>query len=221
MKKLGVILAGATLATTTMFAGGQADAATQTQPTVKKYVYTYNATSMDDLEKWLNQFYGTYSVPQKVTPQPTQPVKQTQTQPVKQTQPTAQATSVSEFEKQVATLVNQERKKAGLSPLQLDTKLSDVARTKSKDMMTKGYFDHQSPTYGSPFDMMKQFGITYRAAGENIAKGQQTPEEVMNSWMNSSGHRANILSANFTAIGVGFVKGSDGTTYWTQMFIGK
>ncbi|OAH53565.1 hypothetical protein AWH48_09780 [Domibacillus aminovorans] len=137
--------------------------------------------------------------------------------PAAQPQQTEQkAGSVSAFEQQVFELVNQERAKQGVKALQLDTKLSDVARTKSQDMKNKGYFSHQSPTYGSPFDMMKQFGITYKSAGENIAKGQQTPEEVMNAWMNSDGHRKNILSADYTHIGVGYVDG-----HWTQMFIGK
>ena len=84
-------------------------------------------------------------------------------------------------------------------------------------MHDKGYFSHTSPTYGSPFDMIKNFGISYRTAGENIARGQRTPLEVMDAWMNSAGHRANILNASFTQIGVGYV--SDGN-YWTQMFIG-
>ncbi|MDF2592072.1 MAG: sporulation protein, partial [Clostridia bacterium] len=77
---------------------------------------------------------------------------------------------------------------------------------------------HTSPTYGSPFDMMKQFGITYKTAGENIAMGQRTPEEVVKAWMNSPGHRANILKSSFTHIGVGYVANG---SYWTQMFIGK
>ena len=84
-------------------------------------------------------------------------------------------------------------------------------------MADKNYFDHTSPTYGSPFDMMKKFGIKYNTAGENIAKGQTTAQSVMNSWMNSPGHRANILSSNFGKIGVGYVN-KNGTTYWTQMF---
>ena len=84
-------------------------------------------------------------------------------------------------------------------------------------MHDNGYFSHTSPVYGSPFDMIKDFGISYRTAGENIARGQRTPQEVMNDWMNSSGHRANILNASFTQIGVVYV--SDGN-YWTQMFIG-
>ncbi|MES9764893.1 CAP domain-containing protein [Priestia megaterium] len=130
-----------------------------------------------------------------------------------------QTKDASQFEQKVVDLVNQEREKQGLKPLTLNKKLSDVARTKSKDMMDKGYFDHNSPTYGSPFDMMKQFGIEYTTAGENIAKGQQSPEDVMNAWMNSDGHRKNILNPDFTEIGVGYVKGD--TTYWTQQFIGK
>jgi uncharacterized YkwD family protein/spore coat assembly protein SafA len=122
------------------------------------------------------------------------------------------------IEEQVLSLVNQERSKAGLKPLQMDWELQRVARTKSQDMKNKNYFSHTSPTYGSPFDMMKQFGISYRSAGENIAQGQRTPQEVMNSWMNSSGHRANILSNSFTHIGVGYEANGN---YWTQMFIGK
>ncbi|MEF9952393.1 MAG: CAP domain-containing protein [Clostridium sp.] len=121
------------------------------------------------------------------------------------------------IEEQVFKLVNEERAKAGLSPMVLDKKISDVARVKSKDMADNNYFSHTSPTYGSPFDMMKKFGISYGYAGENIAKGQTTAESVMNSWMNSSGHRANILSKNFNKIGIGYVK-QGGTTYWTQMF---
>lgn len=125
------------------------------------------------------------------------------------------------FQKEVVRLVNVERSKRGLSELSFNTELSNVATLKSQDMINKNYFDHTSPTYGSPFDMMKQFNISYRTAGENIAKGQRTPAEVVNSWMNSPGHRANILNANFTDIGIGVAKSSNGTLYWTQMFIGK
>ncbi|SKC91564.1 CAP domain-containing protein [Maledivibacter halophilus] len=127
--------------------------------------------------------------------------------------------SIRQFETEVVRLVNVERAKAGLSALKENTELSKVARTKSQDMRDKGYFSHTSPTYGSPFDMMKQFGIDYMAAGENIAKGQKTPEAVVNAWMNSDGHRRNILSTNFTEIGVGYTVDSNGTAYWTQMFI--
>lgn len=139
--------------------------------------------------------------------------------PAEQTKEAAPATSeVSAYEKKVLELTNQERAKAGVPALKLDVELSKVAREKSRDMQSKGYFDHNSPTYGSPFDMMKQFGISYTTAGENIAMGQQSPEEVVQAWMNSEGHRKNIMNANFTHLGVGHV--ADGN-YWTQMFIGK
>ena len=120
------------------------------------------------------------------------------------------------FEAEVVRLVNIERKKAGLEELKHNWELSRVARYKSEDMRDKGYFAHNSPTYGTPFQMMKSFGISYRTAGENIAKGQTTPAAVVNAWMNSSGHRANILNPSFTEIGVGYASGN----YWTQMFIG-
>lgn len=126
--------------------------------------------------------------------------------------------AVSSFESEVVRLVNIERSKNGLSPLTHDWELSRVARYKSQDMKNKNYFSHESPTYGSPFDMMRSFGISYRSAGENIAKGQTTPQKVVNAWMNSQGHRANILNKNYTHIGVGYVQSGN---YWTQMFIQK
>lgn len=149
------------------------------------------------------------AAPAQPAPTPQPPAEQP-----KQEQP---GYSVSAFEQKVVELTNAERAKHGLSPLQLDTELSKVAREKSKDMKQNNYFSHTSPTYGSPFDMMRQFGISYRTAGENIAMGQRSPEEVVTAWMNSQGHRANILNGNFTHIGVGHVEGN----YWTQMFIGK
>ncbi len=126
--------------------------------------------------------------------------------------------AVLAYEQEVVRLVNVERAKNGLSPLAHNWELSRVARYKSQDMKEGGYFSHQSPTYGSPFQMMKSFGISYRTAGENIAKGQSTPQAVVNAWMNSAGHRANILNKSFTQIGVGYVASG---RYWTQMFVGK
>ena len=128
------------------------------------------------------------------------------------------SSELSAFEQEVVTLTNAERAKQGLAALEIDTELSKVARAKSQDMKDNNYFDHNSPTYGSPFDMMKQFGISYTSAGENIAQGQQTPEEVVEAWMNSQGHRENIMNASFTHIGVGYVESGN---YWTQQFIGK
>ncbi len=126
--------------------------------------------------------------------------------------------TVTAYEKEVVRLVNEIRAENGLPPLTYDWELSRVARYKSQDMKDKNYFSHTSPTYGSPFQMMKSFGITYRSAGENIARGYSTPQAVVDAWMNSSGHRANILNQSFNRIGVGYVRSGN---YWTQMFIFK
>ena len=125
---------------------------------------------------------------------------------------------VTSFEQEVIRLVNEIREQNGLKALTYDWELSRVARYKSQDMKDNNYFSHTSPVYGSPFQMIRNFGISFRSAGENIAKGYATPQAVVNGWMNSSGHRANILNANYTHIGVGYVAGGN---YWTQMFIAK
>lgn len=122
------------------------------------------------------------------------------------------------YENEVIRLVNEIRVQNGLKELKADWELSRVARYKSQDMKDNNYFSHTSPVYGSPFQMIKNFGISYRSAGENIARGQSTPQAVVNAWMNSSGHRANILNASYTKIGVGYVENG---RYWTQMFIGQ
>lgn len=131
--------------------------------------------------------------------------------------PSVERPAGSSYAEEVTRLVNEIRREHGLSELTLDAELSRVAEAKSRDMSERGYFAHESPTYGSPFDMMKSFGIRYRSAGENIARGYRTPEAVVDAWMNSEGHRANILSPKFTKIGVGYI--ADGN-YWTQMFTG-
>lgn len=118
---------------------------------------------------------------------------------------------------EILRLVNAERAKNGLAALTLSDKLCELARLKAEDMVANNYFDHTSPTYGTPFEMMRKFGVSYRSAGENIAAGQRTPEEVMHAWMNSSGHRANILSADYTELGVGVAIGQRGI-YWVQLF---
>jgi uncharacterized YkwD family protein/spore coat assembly protein SafA len=129
--------------------------------------------------------------------------------------------NVKNVEVAVLKIVNEQRFSAGLKPLEMDWELERVARTKSQDMAVKNYFSHQSPTYGSPFDMMKQFGISYKTAGENIASGQRSPQEVMDSWMKSPGHRQNILKPDYTHIGVGYYRGGSYGHMWTQMFITK
>lgn len=134
---------------------------------------------------------------------------------------TAAEQGVLSMEQEVVQLVNLERSKHGLAPLELDEKVTSIARKKSADMRDRGYFNHQSPTYGSPFDMLTQFGVTYRTAAENIAAGYSSPEAVVKGWMNSEGHRKNILNPSFTKIGIGHVKGGLYGNYWTQLFVGE
>ncbi|KGP77394.1 MULTISPECIES: CAP domain-containing protein [unclassified Paenibacillus] len=124
-------------------------------------------------------------------------------------------TDKTDFEQQVLDLVNQERAKTGLSSLSRNEELSNVAMVKAQDMYNHSYFDHNSPTHGSPFDMMKEYGITYNTAGENIAKGQTTPTQVMKEWMNSPGHKANILNNSYTHIGIAYYNNT-----WVQEFTG-
>lgn len=145
--------------------------------------------------------------------QPAPPPREETTQP-----PAAQNDEINDFEARVIELTNAERSKNGLSALKADNSLSNVAQEKSNDMEQNNYFSHTSPTYGSPFDMMRDFGVTYSTAGENIAMGQQTPEQVVDAWMNSEGHRKNILNGSYTHIGVGFTENG---AYWTQMFVGR
>lgn len=123
------------------------------------------------------------------------------------------------LQNQVLKLVNIERKKEGLEPLKIDKKLTSVAQVKSDEMEKKGYFNHKSPKYGTPFQMMDKFGIKYMVAAENIAYGQETPEKVVKGWMESPGHRKNILNSRFHEIGIGISKNEP--YHWVQMFTGK
>lgn len=128
---------------------------------------------------------------------------------------------VAGFEKRVLELTNQARVTNGLKPLAYNWELTRMARHKSEDMRDRGYFAHQSPTYGSPFDMMRAYQITFHSAGENIAAGQATPEEVVKRWLNSPDHRRNILNPGFAEIGCGVAFGGNLQVYWTQEFISR
>jgi uncharacterized YkwD family protein len=189
--------------------------------------FRYQAGAPQQAQPPAEQQQPTEKAPvQQPAPQQAQPpAQQQQQQPAEKApaqqpaQKTAPATGdVSKFVQQVIDLTNAQRSKNGLPALKADSQLNGVAQKKSVDMQQNNYFSHTSPTYGSPFDMMRDFGVTYKSAGENIAKGQRTPQEVVTAWMNSEGHRKNILSKNFTHIGVGFEKTGN---HWTQMFIGK
>lgn len=222
---------------------GNADAAsnyTYKYTTSYNYSYSspvryYNTTNTYSLH--YDQATGKYYLQQKpstgtwkptpVTPDvPSKPVEPAKpTKPVEQPKPEQPAPTKpvgsTQFEQKVVELVNQERVQAGLKPLVHDGQLSQVAKLKSEDMRDKKYFSHTSPTYGSPFDMLKQQGVSYRTAGENIAAGQNSPEQVVQAWMNSPGHKANILNSQYNYIGVGYASGGSYGHYWTQMFIGK
>ncbi|MCT4605958.1 MAG: CAP domain-containing protein [Marinisporobacter sp.] len=156
--------------------------------------------------------------PQVEGPKTTTPSDQpNQTATDKQEENTSRLTS---DEQEMLKLVNEERRKNGLKPLTLDISINNVARLKSQDMIDNNYFSHNSPTYGSPFDMLKQFGIKYLTAGENIA-GNPSVQSAHNSLMNSEGHRKNILNPKFTHIGIGIKDGGKYGKMYTQMFVGR
>ncbi len=239
---LGVTAAAALLAANPTTGSANAGDKQITLADVK--AHTFEVKNMNELQSVIDRFEKQYNISiqgldqlqqtqqvdesqEKQAPAKEQAEQKEQATPAKQAQPEAQEaskeqseqqSSLSEFEQQVVNLTNQEREKAGLAPLEVDSELSKVAQAKSEDMRDNNYFAHNSPTYGSPFDMMNQFGVEYQTAGENIAKGQQTPEEVVNAWMNSEGHRKNIMNGSFTHIGVGYVEEGN---IWTQQFIGK
>ncbi len=117
-------------------------------------------------------------------------------------------------------MINAKRVANGLSALKINDEVQNVARIKAQDMVDNSYFSHTSPIYGLPFDMMKKFGISYKTAGENIA-GNSSNSGAVNAWMNSEGHRANILNSSFNYTGIGVVKSPKYGKIYVQMFIGK
>lgn len=127
---------------------------------------------------------------------------------------------LSQDERTLLDLINKERANNKLPALEADAELMKVARIKAKDMVQNNYFSHYSPTYGSPFDMMRQFGITFKSAAENIA-GNSTIQGAVTSWMNSEGHRANILNGNYNSTGIGIYKSNKYGYIFVQMFIRK
>ena len=133
---------------------------------------------------------------------------------------TTNTTNLTSDEWEVFNLINQQRSQNGLSPLKIDYEVQRVARIKAQDMVNNNYFSHTSPTYGSPFNMLNNFKVSYRTAGENIA-GNSSNSAAVTAWMNSSGHKANILNSSFNYTGIGVVNGSKYGKIYVQMFIGK
>ena len=128
--------------------------------------------------------------------------------------------SLTEDEKEILELINSERTKNGLNPLQIDDDLQNIVRIKAQDMIDNNYFAHESPTYGLPFEMMESNGITYKTAGENIA-GNADNKKAVEAWMNSESHRNNILNNSYNYTGVAVVSSSKYGKIFVQMFIGK
>ncbi len=124
----------------------------------------------------------------------------------------------TDYETQVFNLTNVERTKYGLNPVTWNDKLAQAMDYHCKDMIANNYFDHTSPTGETPGDRATAAGYRWLKVGENIAKGQRTPKEVVDAWMNSPHHRANILDPDFTELGVALEYDSNGVAYWGQLF---
>ncbi|SDN58662.1 uncharacterized protein, YkwD family [Paenibacillus sp. yr247] len=191
----------------------------QTQAGVKAFQSKYGLPVTGNVDDQTLQSilwaYGNMKIAKKPTPPPPPPAPKST--PVPQPPP---STDLTVEEQQMLDQVNKERAAVGLSPLVVDAALTKTARLKSQDMDDNKYFSHDSPTYGSPFDMMEKFGITYNAAGENIACNQ-TVQAAHEALMNSPGHKANILSKDYNHIGIGIVDGGPCGKMFTQQFIGK
>ena len=121
------------------------------------------------------------------------------------------------FANEVVRLVNEERAKAGLPALTVDRGAASAAQVRAKEIERS--FSHTRPDGSSFNSALTEAGVNFSGAGENIAYGQNSPEKVMEGWMNSSGHRANILNSSYTSIGVGHYQNASGVNYWTQLFI--
>jgi uncharacterized YkwD family protein len=167
---------------------------------------------------WLHLHTGSQAVAPSSDGAAQQPARAAAPSPAPQAQ--QQTPGLTDAEQQMLTLLNRERARAGLKPLQADLQLTQVARLKSRDMIANRYFGHNSPTYGSPFQMMQRFGVSYRTAAENLA-GNRTVETAHISLMNSSGHRANIMNPSFTHVGIGAVPGGSYGMMVTQLFVGR
>ena len=126
--------------------------------------------------------------------------------------------NTSSFVQKVVELTNQERIQEGLEPLSISKAAEAAAAVRAEEIVSS--FSHTRPNGSNFSTALKEQGTSYRTSGENIAWGQKTPEEVVTGWMNSSGHRANILNSKFTSIGVGVYRSSSGRLYWVQLFTG-
>lgn len=235
-KKKLVIMAGISLfaisSLTTAYASYSSGSFKNNQainPTYVGYNYssnnTYNINYSNGSNNWYNNQYWWVSKTTQNNSQNNQPTNDqtsngnTSTKDNSTTTVTNSYKGLSEQETELVNLINKERQDRGLAPLAVDEDLSKVAKTKAQDMKDNNYFSHTSPTYGSPFDMMKKFGISYNAAAENIAKNSDVLSAHY-AFMNSTGHRENILNAYYNKVGVGVVSNTAGNgVIVVEMFI--
>jgi uncharacterized YkwD family protein len=201
-----------------------------------KVVYQNFGMTQTSLPDWVKQYLKncgltqgaakpiTWQYTNNCSVQPATPAPQPEQKPAqagvqKPATDTTATKGLTADEKQMLDLVNQERAKQGIAPLKINADLEKLARMKAQDMIDKNYFSHQSPTYGSPFDMMNKYGVKYNTAGENIA-GNSSVQAAHTALMNSAGHRQNILNPNFTEVGIGIVDGGPYGKMFVQMFKG-
>ncbi|WP_332689243.1 CAP domain-containing protein [Halalkalibacter lacteus] len=225
MKKL--LIASVLATSLTAGLGGQVDAANSSNEVqTQVQTFTFEQMDQDKLKEWMNEIYQSYQSGQDtkqtvVTEEKAVPVEREtrSTQQVPSQQESQNVEGVTQEEQQMIDLVNQEREQKGLRPLSINLELTEVARAKAQDMIDNNYFAHQSPTYGSPFEMLTQFGVEYRTAGENLA-GNQTVEAAHQELMNSEGHRANILNGDYQEVGIGIIEGGPYGKMFVQLFKG-
>jgi len=197
-------------------------------PSQTQSVKTGQSTNSGNVVSLKNILSQPTSVPVAVPATPTttspstttpSPITSPATAPTTPTLPTIPAiTAITADEQLMVDLINKERVAAGVNPVKLDLRLASVGRAKANDLKANNYFDHTSPTYGSPWTMMQQVGLTVGWAGENIS-GNKTVEGSMASLMQSPGHKANILDPRFTHVGVGIAYGSAYGNLYVQEFL--
>ena len=192
----------------------------------KKNINIKTITSIQDIQDLLNNSNPGNNCPNNNNtnqPSPNTPPTDTGNTPVATkapavtpTTPPSNHSGISSYAEQVIQLVNAERAKQGLSSFTTTSALSSAANKRATEITQS--FAHTRPNGSSFSTVLGEYGISYSASGENIAYGQRTPQDVVNGWMNSAGHRANILNSNFKKIGIGVHQAGNGTIYWTQLF---
>ena len=151
-----------------------------------------------------------------IVPTENQKAAVTNTEPINE----YSSVSLTNDESELLTLINNERKKNNLTPLIIDENLQNVARLKAKDLVENNYFSHTSPTYGSPFEMLKNHNITYKIASENIA-GNPSLSGALDSWISSESHKNNILNNDYNYTGIAVVDSIAYGKVIVELFIGK